>query len=183
VTSELEVVRKALTAMLESGIDYMIVGSHAASVHGFTRATHDLDIVVSLRVEDIYNLAHSLGDDFFLDVESAAKAVSRKDLFNAIHMNSGVKVDFFILANDDFSHTQFSRRISTDLGAIRAWVATAEDTILSKLIWYRITPSDRQLTDVKGIIEAGVDRLDWDYISTWADKLGIANLLARVKEL
>jgi len=182
MTTEIQAVQKALDALREAHIDYMIVGSHAASVHGFTRATHDLDIVVSLSVEDIDNLANSLGDEFFLDVESATKAVSKKDLFNAIHMNSGVKIDFFVLPTNDFSRTEFSRRISTDLGGIPAWVASAEDTILSKLLWYRITPSDRQLADVRGIIKAGEDRLDWSYLSTWAKTLGVDDLLVRAKQ-
>lgn len=54
--SESEAVRKALKAFGMSGIEYMIVGTHAASIHGFTRAAHDLDIVVSLHSEDVGGL-------------------------------------------------------------------------------------------------------------------------------
>ena len=92
MTSESEAVRKALNALHESGTEYMIVGSYAASVHGFTRATHDLDIVVSLRPQEVSKLADALGDEFFLDVEPARDAVRRGEMFNAIHIDSGIRV-------------------------------------------------------------------------------------------
>ena len=181
MTSESEAVHKALNALRELGLDYMIVGSHAASVHGFTRATHDLDIVVSLHSEDIGKLAEALGEEFFLDVESARDALRRGDMFNAIHVDSGIKMDFWILAADDFSRAQFSRRRRADVEGTPAWVASAEDTVLSKLLWYRVAPSDRQLADARGIIEIGRGRLDCEYLSTWAERLGIEDLLAQAQ--
>lgn len=183
MTSQLEAVRHVIAALQAAAIDYMIVGSHAASVHGFTRATHDLDIVVTLHMDDVSSMADSLGDDFFVDTESAGRAISRRDMFNVISISSGIKIDFFILPDDEFSRTQFSRRIEADFGGIAAWVASAEDTVVSKLLWYRITPSERQLGDVKGVIDAVGDRLDWEYISAWASKLGVEDLLTRAREL
>lgn len=182
MTSESEAVRRVLNALDISGIEYMIVGSYAASIHGFARATHDLDMVVSLNAEDVSGLADLLGDEFFYDVESARSAVERGDMFNAIHMDSGIKLDFWIAASDDFGLSQLSRRQLTDLEGIPAWVASAEDTILSKLLWYKITPSDRQLADAKGIVEVNSDRLDWDYLKAWSKTLRVEDLLAQIRE-
>jgi hypothetical protein len=155
----------------------MIVGSIAATLHGFSRATHDIDIVISTVPEAIPALAAALGDEFYLDVEPACAAVERRDMFNAIHMDSGLKVDFWVLADDEYSQTQFANRLEIEFDGLEAFVASAEDTILSKLLWYRISPSDRQLGDAKAIITLKRDLLDWDYLSEWSRKLCVDALL------
>ncbi|MCC6332570.1 MAG: hypothetical protein IT380_01120 [Myxococcales bacterium] len=61
-------------------------------------------------------------------------------------------------------------------------VASAEDTIVSKLRWYRLTGevSDRQWNDVAGIVTARRGRLDLAYLRHWAERLGVAELLERL---
>ena len=168
---------RVLLVLRELQIGYMIVGSYAASVYGFTRRTHDLDVVVDLTPEYVPRLADALGEEFYFDQQSALEAIKRRDMVNAIHLDSGVKIDFWILHDDEYSQVQFSRRQCLDFEGIQACVASPEDTILSKLLWYRITPSDRQLDDVRGILEVRKGRLDWDYLRNWADKLGVVDLL------
>jgi hypothetical protein len=59
-------------------------------------------------------------------------------------------------------------------------VASAEDTILEKLIWYKRGGgiSDRQWSDVLGIV--ATRPVDWAYLRQWAASLGVAELLERV---
>jgi len=56
-----------------------------------------------------------------------------------------------------------------------AYVASPEDTVLTKLEWYRMggEVSDRQWRDVQG------ERLDLLYLRQWAAALGVADLLER----
>lgn len=172
-----------LSVLKESGIEYMIVGSFAATQHGHIRTTHDLDLVVMLAPEHVDKLVNALGDEFYLDRESAHEAIERRDMFNAIHFDSGAKVDFWVLDSDDECKcVQFSRRRCIDFGGVPACVESPEDTILSKLRWYRIQPSDRQLSDVRGILQIQAGRLDWDYLSTWAKRIGVEELLEQVKK-
>ncbi len=177
MASETDAIRRVLSALQESVIEYMIVGSYAAALHGFVRTTHDLDLVVCLLPEHVSTLATSLGDEFYLDTESALTAIERGDMFNAIDTNSGIKVDFWMLKDDEFARMQFSRRRRIDFEGIPAYIQSSEDTVLSKLLRYRITPSDRQLSDVRGIIEVQQDRLDWDYLRGWARRKGVDDLL------
>jgi hypothetical protein len=172
-----EAILRVLSILGQLEIPYMIVGSYAASAYGFTRRTHDLDVVVALTPEHVPRLADALGEEFYFDQQSALEAIERKDMVNAIHLDSGEKIDFRILRDDEFSRTQFSRRECLDFEGIQACVATAEDTILSKHLWYRMTPSERQLDDVKGILLVREGRLDWDYLHEWAAKLGVGDLL------
>ena len=61
-------------------------------------------------------------------------------------------------------------------------LASAEDTILAKLDWYRKggEVSDRQWRDVAGIVRVQGDRLDWEYLQRQAISLGVADLLERL---
>jgi len=182
MTSQADVLREVLFALQSTGDQYMIVGSVAASFHGFSRATHDIDIVISLAPDAVRALASALGEGFYFDEISARRAVERRDMFNVIHMESGIKVDFWILPDDEFSRSQFTRRQAQDFEGMEAWVASAEDTILAKLLWYRETPSERQLGDIRAILAAQDGQLDWGYLDFWAERLGIKNLLYQLAE-
>jgi hypothetical protein len=58
-------------------------------------------------------------------------------------------------------------------------VASPEDIILQKLVWYRIGSqiSERQWNDVLGIIKVQGERLDRAYIFHWANDLTISDLV------
>jgi hypothetical protein len=59
------------------------------------------------------------------------------------------------------------------------FVDTAEDTILRKLEWYRRggETSERQWRDVVGILNTQSSGLDRAYLSEWAVKLGVTDLM------
>ena len=56
-------------------------------------------------------------------------------------------------------------------------VATAEDMVLQKLIWYWEggSISDRQWGDVLGIVRTQGDRLDREYLDRWAGRKGLGD--------
>lgn len=60
-------------------------------------------------------------------------------------------------------------------------LASAEDTILSKLEWCRMggEVSERQWRDVLGVLKAQGERLDLPYLRHWAVELGVEDLLER----
>jgi hypothetical protein len=58
-----------------------------------------------------------------------------------------------------------------------AWIATAEDVILHKLLWNRITPSDRQMGDAAGVVSVQAGALDTSYLRRWARELNLNNEL------
>ncbi len=97
------------------------------------------------------------------------------------------KVDVFVRSRRPFDQLQLARRsahiVTTDPQRI-AYVATAEDTILAKLEWYRAggESSERQWRDVVGIVQAQSGRLDVNYLRHWAEELGVTDLLQRALE-
>ena len=59
--------------------------------------------------------------------------------------------------------------------------ATAEDTLLYKLVWYRQGGelSERQWSDVIGVIKVQGQQLDRAYLRHWAKHLKVGDLLDR----
>ena len=170
------------------GVPYLIGGSLASAVHGVLRATMDTDLVADLRLEHAEPLARALGGTFYVDAESIREAVLRESSFNVIHLETMFKVDVFIVKKRPFHHSQMERRIAQVIATDperTAFVATAEDTILAKLEWYRMGGgvSERQWRDVLGVMKVQADRLDLAYLRQWAAQLNISDLLERaIKE-
>jgi len=61
------------------------------------------------------------------------------------------------------------------------WFSSPEDIVLHKLLWYADGGgvSDRQWYDLQGVLRLQGPRLDLPYLHTWAESLGIADLLTR----
>ena len=94
------------------------------------------------------------------------------------------KVDVFIPRPRPFLQSQLARaqRQTFSLETnISARFASPEDTILSKLEWYRMggEVSDRQWRDILGVLKTRAGELDLDYLSQWAGELKISDLLER----
>ncbi|MBI3929652.1 MAG: hypothetical protein HY319_29190 [Armatimonadetes bacterium] len=94
---------------------------------------------------------------------------------------TGLKVDLIVRQERAFSREEFSRRAVGEVLGRRAFVASAEDIMLSKLEWYTSTLSDQQLRDASGVLDVQGDRLDFDYIERWARELGVADLWQKLK--
>jgi len=170
------------------GVPYLIGGSLASAVHGVLRSTLDTDLVADLRLEHAEPLARALGGTFYVEAESIREAVLHQRSFNVIHLETMFKVDVFVVKKRPFHHSQMERRmaqvIATDPDRT-AYVATAEDTILAKLEWYRMSGdvSEQQWRDVLGVMKVQADRLDLAYLRQWAAQLNISDLLERaIKE-
>jgi hypothetical protein len=178
--------RRLVDVLNRLGIPFFIGGSLASSIHGVPRATMDVDLVADLRLERIADLAKELGGEFYVDVEALRSALQAGRSFNLIHYASSYKFDIFPLVADRFQQTEFGRREIVHLdwsgtGALEFPVATAEDTMLSKLSWYRAggEASTRQWDDVVGILRARGTRLDVDYLREWARYLCVEDLFER----
>jgi len=112
-------------------------------------------------------------DKYYVSREAALQAYGAETLFNVIDMDSGWKIDFIMRKSRPFSTGEFGRRKQADLFGATLYVASAEDVILSKLEWAKLSESERQLHDVAGIVRTQRDSLDFDYINHWVVSLAL----------
>lgn len=157
-----------------AGVPYMVTGSLASSYHGEPRSTRDLDMVIDPDSASVERLVDELiAGRFYVDRDAAFEALGARSQFNAIDPE-GVTIDFVVRKDRSFSVEEFARRKQADLLGTTAFVATAEDVVLSKLEWGVETDSDRQLSDAAAILAID-DDLDLAYIDRWAAVLGVTD--------
>ena len=175
---------QVVDALEQVGAVYVIGGSLASTIHGVVRTTLDTDIVADLSLSRARLFADLLAGTFYLNTDTIRDAIRKRSSFNVIHLATMFKVDIFIPKDRPFDRQQLERRqpwiADPDSGRL-IYVATAEDTLLAKLAWYRLgdETSDRQWRDILGVLAVQGDRLDLPYMHQWAASLGVSDLLER----
>lgn len=139
-------------------------------------------MVIGLRARDVKPLAGALGGDYYVDADAMRAAVKSAGSFNAVHLASAIKVDFFIAGGDPFEAERLARRVLIEMPGGELYVDTAEHTLLRKLEWYRRSGevSERQWRDVQAIVRIQGDRLDRQELHRWSGVLGVTDLLERI---
>ena len=170
------------------GVTYFLGGSVASSVHGVPRASIDADVIADLGVVHVAPFVSRLSSEFYLDEARVRSAVNLRRSFNVIHLDTMFKVDVFVNKGRPYDKEALRRAQATPLedspGAPAFRVATPEDTVLAKLEWFRAggETSQRQWTDILGVLRSAAAGLDEKYLGTWAAALGVADLLRRARE-
>jgi hypothetical protein len=178
--TERELLIDCLRRLNRVGLVYYLTGSMASNYWGIPRTTHDLDFVIQLPPSVIPRVLEAFQEDYVVDEAAVRAAVRPPHQFNAIDTRSALKVDFWLPGSTPFDRSMLSRRVAATLFGEPAWIATAEDVILHKLLWNRITPSERQLGDAAGIVAVQGARLDRDYLIRWAEQLVVQEELRRL---
>lgn len=89
---------------------YHVGGSFASSVHGTPRQTQDIDFVVEIDAGRAEVLVTALREAFYADAAAAREAAARRESFNLIHLDSGIKVALFVRGEAPFDLAEFERR-------------------------------------------------------------------------
>jgi hypothetical protein len=182
--SQQELLKKTVRFLEENKIEYMLTGSYSSSLQGEPRSTHDIDIIVALKKKDIVRFLYSFPkDNFYFEEQSIKEAIERQTMFNVIDLREGDKIDFWIITNDPFDQSRFSRKISEEFFGIKIYISTPEDTILMKLKWANLSgSSEKQFNDALSVYEVQYEKLDMQYINYWVDKLQLQNLWKRIQQ-
>lgn len=174
-------VHLVIEALQAAGIEYLIGGAVAAWAWGEPRSTLDVDIVVDIPVEAIPVLAQELEKrampvpvDIILDA-----LIANVDLpINAIHAQSGFKADLYPLRpRDELRRSALQRRASVDFGPPLGvvYVHSPEDLILYKLWYFSLSQQTKHIRDIAAILASLGNQLDFKYIDTWVDRLGLSS--------
>ncbi len=101
------------------GIDYLIGGSIASSVHGRPRTTDDIDLVARIAGHHVSSLVAVLEEDFYVDAEMIRDAIRWRASFNLIHLQTMLKVDVFVFTGEELADEEMRRRLQVPLRAPR----------------------------------------------------------------
>jgi hypothetical protein len=179
--------QRLFEALRQVGVEHAVGGSFASSIHGISRSTQDIDVVVNLPLAKVEDLHDAIRREFYVDEESMRDAIRRGMSFNVIHFDTGFKFDLFIASRHPIGLEQIAHSASTHtalLGGdpLEVPVISAEDIILAKLLWFKQggEVSDRQWNDLVNLVSVQKDRADREYLRQQASRLQIAGLLQRL---
>jgi hypothetical protein len=182
----LTVLYEVIGALDTLGIRYALGGSWASSLLGQPRFTQDADIFVDPFPGQEHAFCGCFNEDYYVSEPAVQQAVRQRASFNIINTRVSFKVDFFVRRQRPFEQSVMDRRRPVSLPE---WpdrplvLVSPEDIVLLKLEWYRLgdEKSDRQWSDVLGVLKVQAGRLDGPYLDRWAALLNVTDLLARAR--
>ncbi len=181
MNEQLEFLKQIASRLRAADIRYMLTGSMAMAIYTVPRMTRDIDLVIECRSEDAARIAALFEADCYVDVESIREASIRRSMFNIIHTEWIIKADFIVRGDEEYRLVEFDRKRQFEIEGTPIWVVAPEDLILSKLKWAKDSNSELQRRDVQVLAKSGTG-LDWDHLQIWAERLGVKDLLDRVKK-
>ena len=166
-----DLLRNITASLDQKGIQYMISGSLAFNMYCIPRMSMDIDFVIELNEVNVNDFLEIFKSGYYLDEETVRNEIKKKGMFNVIDHRSGLKMDFIVRKDSEYRRLEFSRRIHMSLADIPLWMVSAEDLILSKIEWIQLLQSEKQMHDVKMLLNSpGIDR---EYIAFWCKKLNL----------
>jgi hypothetical protein len=159
------------------GIRYLVSGSVAAMLYGEPRVTHDIDLVVFLRPDNIARLPEVYPPpEFYVppaDVIAAEVARERRGHFNIIHADTSLKADFYPANRDELHGWAFRRARKYSLQETLITLAPPEYVILRKLEYYREGGSEKHVRDIRSMLAVSGDQLDRPELEEWVRRKGL----------
>ncbi len=135
--------------MNQAGIRYVVTGSVAAIFYGEPRLTHDVDLVVFLKENDIRRLGEIFpSSDFYVpstDVIAVEASREQRGHFNIIHIDTGFKADIYLTGRDELNAWAFRGKRSVQFEGETVVLAPPEYVIIRKLEFYREGGSEKHL--------------------------------------
>lgn len=176
-----EAVVGVIEALESAGVAYMLVGSLATNFYGVPRATEDADFVMQLGPTSFSEVIARLGADLQVDRQGSFETITmtRRHL---VHVAScSFTIELFHLSDDEHDQERFRRRRQVLLFGRQVSLPSAEDMIITKLRWAITRAGRKDREDARDVIAIQGDRLDWDYIFSWADRHGTRSLLEEIR--
>ena len=180
--TEEEILIEVLNSLNALDLPYALTGGLAVSFYGRPRSTHDFDLVIQVPSKPgaTKQLLKIFGKDFYISEEGLIDAVLHKTMFNLVHHETGLKIDLWILKDEAYDREAFGRRKKLKALGTEIFVLSAEDMMINKLLWHKVSDLQKHFNDAKGIYEVQKDKLDLDYLKKWALKLSIYDIYKRL---
>jgi hypothetical protein len=165
----LEFLKTIIQFLNKNNIEYMLSGSVALGAYTLPRATRDFDFIINIKEKDTGLFSEYFKTGYYYNEDSVKDAIRQNGMFNIIDHASGFKADFVILKDTVFRRKEFERRIKIELFGMSVYIVSAEDLLLSKLVWIQDFQSGLQIGDVKSLIQ--YKQIDMQYVHYWIKEL------------
>lgn len=177
---------KVMDVLEALSIRYAIRGSLASAIHGIIQSVLDFDILAEVRPAHLQPLRESLEPEFYIEFETTKDETGQSAL-TLVHYLSILKIRILIPADGALDKAQLNRSMEKMIAANperRAWFATAEDSILSRLQSYEAARRNSETTwrEALGMILVQSDNLDWNYLERTAELLRLSSALETARE-
>jgi hypothetical protein len=159
----------------------MLIGGIAVNYYSVPRLTHDADILVELKPEHAQAMAERLRSAYYVDPDAIREAIVSRGESNLIHLETGFKIDLWVLEDAGFDRLRFSRRASGRVFGRHVFLSTPEDLILTKLVWFKRSDSQKHYLDALGLYRTQGTTLQRDYLHDQAADLSVAGLLKQLE--
>ncbi|HVV01696.1 MAG TPA: hypothetical protein VHH88_10070 [Verrucomicrobiae bacterium] len=169
----------------ELGARYLVSGSVAAMLYGEPRVTHDIDLVVFLRIEQLRQLAHAYPPPCFYvpPTETMLGEAAREGgSFNIIHMDSSLKADFYFAGRDPLHEWAFRHAKEYSIGATNIRLAPLEYVIVRKLEYYRQGGSEKHLRDIRSMLAISGEQMNLLELEHWIQRQGVQEQWEKARE-
>jgi hypothetical protein len=174
---------EAFVEVLEKlNIAYAIGGSVASSIYGQVRFTQNADVSVAGFGSQIETFCKAIESSFYVSSQAVKQAHANASSFNVIHLETAFKIDAFVVLDDPFKRQVLMRRkkFALEESSDRSYdFVTPEDIVLLKMQWFLEggLVSEKQWSDILGVLKNRQHELDIDYMRDWASKLSLSDLL------
>jgi hypothetical protein len=158
----------------QAGIRYLVSGSVAAMLYGEPRVTHDIDFVIFLRADGAARLETIFPTPQFYVPPAAVivqeMAREQRGHFNIVHVESGLKADFYTAGREDLHAWAFRNVRTYSIDGNPISLAPPEYVILRKLEYYREGGSEKHLRDIRAMLRVSGEILDRSALQEWIQR-------------
>ncbi len=169
----------------ELKFNYFITGSVASIIYGEPRLTHDIDIVLEIKIKDVDNFITAFSkEEFYIPpVEVIKNEINRtqRGHFNIIHFKSGFKADVYLTGNDEFLDWGLQNKKEISYANSVLYVAPPEYVIIKKMEFYKEGHSDKHLADIKSMLVNSKEIIDNVTVEKYARRFGLTDLWGEVR--
>jgi hypothetical protein len=166
------------------GCTYMVTGSVAAMLYGEARLTHDIDLVLDLKLSHVPRIATLFPEsDFYFPPEEVIRiemARSRRGHFNLIHHDSGFKADVYLSGEDPLQAWGLARTRRFSIAGVEVSLAPPEYVILKKMLFYKEGNSEKHIRDIEAMLRTSPTQISLEELSPWISRLELGAIWERI---
>jgi hypothetical protein len=162
-------------------IRYMLVGSLSTNYHSTVRSTKDADIVIQAELGHTARLIASEIEYLRMDPQLGFETVTATKRILLRATGEDFTIELFGLSEDPHDKLRFQRRSQVEWLGHKAWIASLEDVIVTKLRWARMAGREKDYVDARNVIAVRGDSVDWSYVEHWCDQHGSRATLDKIR--